>query len=76
MRGMLAKFGLAGDRRRPPAAPAVLGVGETRAVRQWADGVREIRDRQVLDRFRLIYRAVRTLDVQESQQNIKTGSRG
>ena len=49
---MLATFGLAGHLRNPPAAPAVLAVGDPRALRQWADGVREIRDRQVLDRFR------------------------
>jgi hypothetical protein len=36
----------------------IAGVKETRAVHQWADGARDVRDPQVLDRLRLTYRVV------------------
>ena len=54
----------------------IAGVKETRAVHQWADGVREVRDPLVLDRLRLTYRVVRTLDVQESHQIVQAWMQG
>jgi hypothetical protein len=54
----------------------IAGVKETRAVHQWADGAREVRDPQVLDRLRLTYRVVRTLDVHENQQIVQAWMQG
>ena len=54
----------------------IAGVKETRAVHQWADGVRDVRDPQVLDRLRLTYRVVRTLDVHENQQIVQAWMQG
>ncbi len=54
----------------------IAGVKETRAVHQWASGAREIRDQQVLDRLRLTYRILRTLDVHHSPAIVQAWLQG
>lgn len=39
----------------------IAGVSETRAVHDWAEGVREIRRSDVLPRLRVAYQAARTV---------------
>jgi hypothetical protein len=54
----------------------IAGVKETRAVHQWADGIREMRDPEVLDRLRVAYRVVRTLEVHDSPQTVQAWMQG
>jgi hypothetical protein len=44
----------------------LAGASETRAVHQWAAGTREIRDPDVANRLRLVYRVVQLLVAQDS----------
>ena len=48
---------------------AYLGnVRETRAVRQWAEGTREIANPEVVERLRLAYRAARMISGRDSRK--------
>lgn len=44
------------------------GVTETRAVRQWADGDRGIRDREVEQRLRIAYQAALVITARDSNE--------
>lgn len=46
----------------------LAGVSETRAVRQWADGNRSIRDEDDLQRLRVAYQAALVITARDSAQ--------
>jgi hypothetical protein len=46
----------------------VAGVSETRTVHQWATGLHEIRDPNVVERLRLAYRVLHLLTTRDSDQ--------
>lgn len=52
------------------------GVKETRAVRQWADGEREISNRIVAQRLRIAYRAARLITERDSREVAQTWFQG
>jgi hypothetical protein len=52
------------------------GVKETRAVRQWADGTRNIANRDDVERLRVAYRAARMINARDSTQVVQAWFQG